>query len=172
MIASQRELAARARAAATIRCSVEAFRVARHERHRRRRRPMRRRSSTMARSARPRRFRRSVDTVAGHRRETWSDSQGRTIIERYDIRGMGHGTPLDTRGAEACGTSGPHMLEAGICSTRQIASSWGLIGASVRRDAPPVTAVQTPPEPAFVPPAPGGVGAVIEDALRAAGLMR
>ncbi|WP_240913879.1 PHB depolymerase family esterase [Sphingomonas sp. HDW15A] len=77
-----------------------------------------------------------VETVAGHRRETWSDSNGRTIIERYDVRGMGHGTPLDTRGHDACGTTGPHMLQANICSTRKIASSWGLVGELVWGSAP------------------------------------
>ena len=116
--------------------------------------------------------------LAGHRRETWSDPQGRAVIERYDIRGMGHGTPLDTRDGEACGTAGPHMLEARICSTRQIAATWGLTADGVsRRDAPPpaaadIRAVRVPPHPTSAPAAPGGAGAVIEDALRAAGLMR
>ena len=119
-----------------------------------------------------------VDSVAGHRRETWSDTQGRPVVERYDIRGMGHGTPLDTRGDQACGTAGPHMLEANICSTRQIANSWGLLeDVTERRDAKhgaaPAPAAQAPPQPTFTsPPGPTGVGAVIEDALRAAGLMR
>jgi poly(hydroxyalkanoate) depolymerase family esterase len=119
-----------------------------------------------------------VDAVAGHRRETWSDSRGRPVIERYDIRGMGHGTPLDTRDDHACGTAGPHMLEANICSTRQIAKSWGLLEKVAEpRDAThgaaPARAAQAPPQPTFASPAgPGGVGAVIEDALRAAGLMR
>ena len=61
---------------------------------------------------------------------------GRPVIERYDISGMGHGTPLDTRGDAACGTAGPHMLEAGICSTRQMAGSWGLIGQGAARAKP------------------------------------
>ncbi|MEO7541711.1 MAG: PHB depolymerase family esterase [Sphingomicrobium sp.] len=110
-----------------------------------------------------------IDAVAGHRRETWSDKNGRALIERYDIRGMGHGTPLDTRSSEACGKSGPHMLEAGICSTRQIAASWGLVEESAKRQGPGAIAAPRTPS---APPAPGGVGAVIEDALRAAGLMR
>ncbi len=119
-----------------------------------------------------------VEAVAGHRRETWSDTQGRSIIERYDIRGMGHGTPLDTRDYEACGTTGPHMLEANICSTRQIANSWGLAAEGIGRrelahSAADVRAVQPPTRPTSFPPTEqSGVGAVIEDALRAAGLMR
>lgn len=62
-----------------------------------------------------------VETADGHRRETWSDAQGRVIIERYDIEGMGHGTPLAIRDGESCGVAGPHMLDVGICSTRRIA---------------------------------------------------
>ena len=118
-----------------------------------------------------------VDMVAGHRRETWSDPQGHPLVERYDIAGMGHGTPLNTRGGNGCGTAGPHMLEANICSTRQIAGSWGL--APQVADRPPVPAAASAnarPEVAqslvFARGKAGGVGAVIEDALRSAGLMR
>lgn len=119
-----------------------------------------------------------VEAVAGHRREIWSDTRGRSIIERYDIRGLGHGTPLDTRDNQACGTAGPHMLEANICSTRQIANSWGLVAKGIgRRDpahgAADARAVQPPSPPTSLsPPEQSGVGTVIEDALRAAGLMR
>jgi poly(hydroxyalkanoate) depolymerase family esterase len=119
-----------------------------------------------------------VDAVAGHRRETWSDPRGRPVIDRYDIVGMGHGTPLDTRDDQACGAAGPYMLEANICSTRQIAQAWGLIGGGVGRREPvhvaattrAVPATSTPISPS--PPEQSGVGAIIEDALRAAGLMR
>lgn len=108
-----------------------------------------------------------VETVNGHRREVWRDAQGRDFIEKYDVQGMGHGTPIDTRGAEPCGNAGPHMLEANICSTRRIAAFWGLAAPVTARKATPETAAALPP-PAVI----GGVGAVIEDALRAAGLMR
>lgn len=115
----------------------------------------------------------TVEMVDGHRREAWSDAQGRVAIESYDIQGMGHGTPLDTRDAE-CGIAGPHMLDAGICSTRRLASFWGLVSsASARRsqaqagDRPePMRRQQSPP------PRPSGPGAVIEEALRSAGLIR
>ena len=120
----------------------------------------------------------TTDRIDGHRRQTWRDPAGRAVVTRYDIDGMGHGTPLDTRGDEACGTAGPHMLEANICSTRRIAESWGLTGKVVANSKPMVDVIaeprartQTPPmQP--LPPRATGVGAVIEDALRAAGLMR
>jgi poly(hydroxyalkanoate) depolymerase family esterase len=119
-----------------------------------------------------------IGTAAGHRQEVWSDARGRALVERYDIRGMGHGTPLDTRDQQACGTVGPHMLEAGICSTRLIAKSWGLLAERNHRRQPSPAAMKlevapSAPQPeAPPPPVAGGVGAVIEDALRAAGLMR
>ena len=123
-----------------------------------------------------------LDTVDGHQRTTWRDRSGRAMIERYDIAGMGHGTPLATRGSAACGVAGPHMLEAGICSTSRVAGSWGLTGKTATRAAQrdaarpaavPALKLATKPRarPAARPRA-TGVGAVIEDALRAAGLMR
>jgi poly(hydroxyalkanoate) depolymerase family esterase len=133
-----------------------------------------------------------VDTLAGHRRTIWRDAAGRAAIERIDISGMGHGTPIDTRGEEECGQAGPHMLEAGICSTRHLAAAWGLTGKSVTKAARPVATAPkragplklvplklVPPKAAAkaarkspVAPRAEGVGAVIESALRAAGLMR
>jgi len=121
----------------------------------------------------------TVDTVDGHRRETWRDADGRVVIERYDIAGMGHGTPIDTRGGESCGTAGAHMLQADICSTRRIATSWGLTATKASNEAARPVAVAASPTPSDRPPAaksrphrPDRVGKVIEDALRAAGLMR
>ena len=119
-----------------------------------------------------------VDLVAGHRRETWSDPTGRALITRYDVNGMGHGTPLDTRDGDGCGRAGPHMLDAGICSTRHIAASWGLIEEPRARREPAPSSENPGPghpplSPAPLPPAPPtGVEAAIEDALRKAGLMR
>ena len=114
-----------------------------------------------------------VEIVDGHRREAWSDAQGRVVIEKYDVHGMGHGTPLDTRGSDSCGVAGPHMLEAGICSTRRLAGFWGLVSNASARREPVRPAAQAEskrlPTPAVRH---SGPGAVIEDALRAAGLMR
>lgn len=116
------------------------------------------------------------DQVDGQRRTIWRDAKGKISIERYDIAGMGHGTPLATRGGAACGEAGPHMLEAGICSTSRLAESWGIAtGAQTPRQISPRHLAPNQPAPNVTPPpvAPqSGVGAVIEDALRAAGLMR
>lgn len=118
-----------------------------------------------------------VEIVDGHRREVWRNGQGRAVIEKYEIKGMGHGTPLDTRGGEACGIAGPHMLDANICSTRRIANFWGLTAQDVKREPMPARAARV-----AVPLRVGStpitmsrsrpVKLAIEDALRAAGLLR
>jgi len=119
------------------------------------------------------------ESVDGYPHRVWCNAGGRAVIEEYEITGLAHGTPLDTLGADACGEAGPHMLEAGISSTRHIAAFWGLTDAFHGADAPPA---RTPRKPLpsnharsahpGLPTVPAGVGKVIEDALRAAGLMR
>lgn len=120
----------------------------------------------------------SREQVDGHLRCLWRDAHGRDVIEEYRIAGLGHGTPLSTSGANACGVAGPYMLEAGISSTRRIASFWGLAttlaeGEPAPRPGPNMIApaghreAQSQPERGS-----GHVERVIEDALRAAGLMR
>ena len=84
-----------------------------------------------------------VDSIAGHERTIWRDSAGRAALERIDIAGMGHGTPIDPRGDDGCGQAGPHMLDAGICSTRHVAASWGLTGKVRRRAANDRPAAET-----------------------------
>jgi poly(hydroxyalkanoate) depolymerase family esterase len=124
------------------------------------------------------------EDVDGFPHRVWSDASGRARIEEYAITGMNHGTPLATLGEEGCGQAAPYMLEAGISSTRHIAAFWGLTEAVVAagevpdRKAPrpvdnSVESARAGLSPSRKPsPAPTGVGQIIEDALRAAGLMR
>ena len=135
----------------------------------------------------------AIEHVDGHPRRVWRDATGREVIEEYRIAGLGHGTPLSTAGDQACGAAGPYMLEAGISSTRHIARFWGLADAPGKAQARPAAAPSRQPATATTPSMPvpvpvpdlapgkapprqqaasGGVGRVIEDALRAAGLMR
>jgi len=129
--------------------------------------------------------------VGRHSRQVWTDGAGEPVIEINLVGGMGHGTPL---GGDGLGAPGPYMLDVGISSTQEIARFWGIAetetGASERlpRDAghPPYPAPaphgDTADTPWSGPRAPGrsarpdsgspGVGKIIEDALRAAGLMR
>jgi poly(hydroxyalkanoate) depolymerase family esterase len=114
-----------------------------------------------------------VESTDGHRHRVWNDGDGRRVIEDYAITGLGHGTPISTSGADACGIPGPHMLEAGISSTYRIAAAWGLV---------PIVAPQSRARPAgrSSSPAAGARSAglridpakVINDALRAAGLIK
>lgn len=73
------------------------------------------------------------EQIAGHRQRAWNDAAGRPLLKDYRVANMGHGTPLGTTGQEACGMAMPHMLEAGISSTRRIASSWGLLHIGTER---------------------------------------
>ena len=111
-----------------------------------------------------------IETVDGHRRRTWTDFAGRAVIEQYEVAGMGHGVPLVTGGADGVGEAGPHMFETSISSTRHIARFWGLLGRAAANSNPRMEAVRLVEEPAA--PGPTGVAAVIENALRSAGLMR
>ena len=135
------------------------------------------------------------DEVDGYPHRVWCDATGRAVVEEYSITGMGHGTPLATTGKEGCGQGGAYMLEAGISSTRHICRFWGLTGDRSAMDDPTAEGtagageIALPSAPrgedrqptihaeplrpaASVTDAAGGVGAVIENALRAAGLMR
>jgi poly(hydroxyalkanoate) depolymerase family esterase len=61
-------------------------------------------------------------------RRHWLDESGRTLVERVDIPGFGHGAPIDAlgRNGAACGVPGPFALDVGISSTRAIAKFFGL----------------------------------------------
>jgi poly(hydroxyalkanoate) depolymerase family esterase len=118
-------------------------------------------------------------------RQSWCDDSGEVVLEVNMIAGMGHGTPIDKNGY---GTPGPYMLDVGISSTQAIARFWEIAdgearpsAGSKRRDIvaysqPPVgsrsnTGPSIPARSREASPA-SGVQKIIEDALRAAGLMR
>ena len=109
------------------------------------------------------------DKVSGFPHRVWT-SDGRPVVESYLITGMAHGTPIDPDAKDPedrCGVAGPHILDAGISSTAVIARSWGLLA---NRQAETVSPI--PEAPAQVPtPKRFDIGAVINKALRAAGLM-
>jgi len=132
-----------------------------------------------------------VEQIDGVTHRSWSTADGRTVLEDYIVPGMGHGTPLKTKGDGAYGVAAPYMLDVGISSTARIARFWGLSkGDAADRRTPSAVphtgshGVSGPParsearrlpgrriEPA-TPGATAGVTKVIEDALRAAGLMK
>lgn len=116
-----------------------------------------------------------VETVDGHIRQVWASPDGADVIEHFSIKAMGHGTPIDPR--SGYGRSGPYMLDVGISSTLHIARSWGLVASFDRRREPHLDFdLPVPPRSVTAPvsasgPA-SGVQKTIEDALRAAGLMK
>lgn len=103
-----------------------------------------------------------TELIDNYPRRVWCDAHGRALIEMYSVTGMGHGTPLAAD--EGCGAIGPHMLEAGICSTRRIAEFWGLTAPSKARS----TGARSSPRTGGI----AGLQKTITDALRAAGLMK
>jgi poly(hydroxyalkanoate) depolymerase family esterase len=130
------------------------------------------------------------DTVDGYPRQAWRDATGEDLIESYTIPAMAHGTPLAVGHAnDQCGAAGAFLLDVGISSSYHIAKFWGLAGrphaapSQERKPAPistaprPVTSVKTRTKetPDLVRPSPVAtqdIGAIITNALKAAGLMK
>jgi hypothetical protein len=116
---------------------------------------------------------------------------GEPVVELHRIEGMGHGTPLSAGGEDGSGTAGPYLLDVGISSSLEIALGWGIAepmpdAASARsakarkpQSRPPDRTARRSdakpaPKPAIQPAADpaAGVRAIIEQALRTAGLMK
>ena len=116
-----------------------------------------------------------VDHVNNHPRQIWTGADGRPVVEQYNITGMAHGVPLDPgSGEHALGEVGAHMLDVGLSSTGHIAAFFGIAPL-------PPSEAKTPKRQAGskVNPAsssrkmqPNDVKDVIEQALKAAGLLR
>ena len=137
----------------------------------------------------------SVKTrVDGYPREVWIDEAGDELIEAYTITNMAHGTPLAIGEAEgACGAPGPFLLPVGISSSYHIAKFFGIAVARASVERNMVTLSPAPhqikgAEPVLegeildkddepirqqepTPPLPD-IGAIINNALRAAGLIK
>ena len=124
-----------------------------------------------------------TETSGKHGIQVWRDAKGCALIETHSIAGMGHGAPVDARSIEGGSIAAPFMLDVGISSTLEISRFWGLTpvadadenkagpdaltrepvaahGAAVLRPATQRTDASTK-----------GITKVIQDALRAAGLM-
>jgi poly(hydroxyalkanoate) depolymerase family esterase len=118
-----------------------------------------------------------IDAVGGYPRRSWAGADGTPLIEHYTITGMAHGIPLmPGHGEGESGEAGAHMLDVGLSSTDRIAAFFG-IGPEVkeRAEATPRESMARSARrarPAARPEPAQGVQAVIENALKAAGLMR
>lgn len=121
----------------------------------------------------------NAELVRGHPHRVWRDAKGREVLEEYRITGLGHGTPLDTRGSDHGENTAPFMLDAGISSTCLIAAFWGIVQhrsleggyAAPASSRPAAEDRARPAQQAawFGDPA---IRRTIEDALRSAGLMK
>ncbi len=119
-------------------------------------------------------------TPAGRDFLVWLTPDGDPVVELHRIPGMGHGTPLSASGSDGSGTAGPYLLEVGVSSSLEIAMGWGIAqpakAAAVRPATRPKArkadraARRVEPKTAASPAT--GVAAVIEQALRTAGLMK
>jgi poly(hydroxyalkanoate) depolymerase family esterase len=118
------------------------------------------------------------DRVGGYPRRIWTGADGGALIEQYSITGMAHGIPLDPgTGAGESGEAGAHMLDVGLSSTDRIAAFFGIGPEVAEKPAKAGPGAANDPRPAGArgrarPEPASGVGAAIESALRAAGLMR
>jgi poly(hydroxyalkanoate) depolymerase family esterase len=112
------------------------------------------------------------DRVGGYPRRIWTGAGGTALVEHYMITGMAHGVPLDPE--TGAGEAGAHMLDVGLSSTDRIAAFFGIgpEAAEKRATAEPSAANDPPPARTARPEPARGVEATIENALRAAGLMR
>lgn len=130
----------------------------------------------------------------GFLRKVWRGADGRECIESYTIHRMGHGTPLATAGPDGYGKVGPYMLESGISSTLRIATFWGLVDATHHRPGTETESQEYVHTGEILLPGAltdtfqeertgsrrfgtknahaAGIQKTIEDALRAAGLMK
>jgi poly(hydroxyalkanoate) depolymerase family esterase len=117
-----------------------------------------------------------TESVEGYPRRVWEGPHGTALIEQYVITGMAHGTPLmPGTGEGESGEAGAHMLDAAISSTDRIAAFFGIAPAPAAgraaKHAEPKRAAPAQPRRRITPKI-GAVQKTIEDALRAAGLMR
>ena len=117
------------------------------------------------------------------RRDQWL-RDGLVVVERRLISGLGHGTPIASTGADGIGRPGAFVLEIGLSSSLELLRFWG-VAADPRPSGPPAAPFEPPLDPALarrarpvLPVAEAGhaeehgISAIINRALRSAGLMK
>lgn len=82
-----------------------------------------------------------VEPLGSATRSVYLDDDGRVVVEKIMIGGMGHGTAVDPgTDTGACGSAGAYILDVGICSTHHAGRFFGLDPA----ETPPVE--EPPPD--------------------------
>lgn len=119
---------------------------------------------------------RTARTPDGRDFQVWLSPQGDPVVELHRIPGLGHGAPVMAAGANGCGRSSQYTPEIGLSSSFEIALGWGIVTrdaafvGQAERSSPKGKARGEPPrrQQGQSPL----VATVINDALRAAGLLR
>jgi poly(hydroxyalkanoate) depolymerase family esterase len=114
----------------------------------------------------------------------WRDHQGRALVEHITVPELGHGTPIDTRALNAVGTPAPYVLDVGIASSVHLLDFWEFapaaefaIEGTVAGPLPVLVTTEIFEPVAGGPtsvswPIESGVAKIINDALRAGGLLK
>ena len=107
-------------------------------------------------------------------RMSWTSASGEPLVEYHVVRGMGHGAPIQSSGADACGTAAPYMLDVGICSSAESLAFWGVAErvAAKEESAPRRTASPKSASRKSGTSPVHNVQAVINAALHKAGLIK
>ncbi|CAM3028667.1 PHB depolymerase family esterase [Saccharomonospora xinjiangensis] len=68
-----------------------------------------------------------TDTVGGHSRAVYEDTEGRPVVQTVTLTGMGHGQPVDPGTGEGqCGRAAPYLLDVDVCAAWHLGRWWGL----------------------------------------------
>ncbi|EID55187.1 extracellular catalytic domain type 1 short-chain-length polyhydroxyalkanoate depolymerase [Saccharomonospora xinjiangensis] len=68
-----------------------------------------------------------TDTVGGHPRAVYEDTEGRPVVQTVTLTGMGHGQPVDPGTGEGqCGRAAPYLLDVDVCAAWHLGRWWGL----------------------------------------------
>jgi poly(hydroxyalkanoate) depolymerase family esterase len=106
----------------------------------------------------------------------WLSPEGAPVVELHRIAGLAHGAAVKAGGTTGCGHASRYTPEVGVSSTFEIAAGWGLVQRDAKAPRPRTGRVDGSNEltqPAPTPDDPvGSISQVINDALRAAGLVR
>ncbi|WNG55051.1 PHB depolymerase family esterase [Archangium gephyra] len=74
-----------------------------------------------------------TETVAGFPHKEYRNSAGTTLVETYDLTGMGHGVAIDPQysfpgTSTVCGATGSYLSDVNICAVYYQAKFFGLTG--------------------------------------------
>lgn len=119
---------------------------------------------------------RTARTPEGRDFLVWLSADGTPVVELHRVVGLGHGAPVKAGGPNGCGYPSVYTPETGVSSSFEIALGWGLVKREPARPPGEARTARGSGRTATPAPTPLGqtesVSRVINDALRAAGLLR